>query len=66
MKVYQAWYETNPSTVDGYSVVVTYRYTSFDKAEMDSFKNSLPKGVVITEFKTENRDGWEVKRNDAE
>ena len=50
MKVYYSWKRNTPSTATGESLTVTITYQSFDKSEIDSLEEVMPKGVVIKQM----------------
>lgn len=58
MKITQIWKRNTPSSSGGYSITVTYIYSSFNPNEIDEIEKKLPKGTIIMDTdKTDN--GWE-------
>ena len=46
MKITQTWKRNMPTT-DGYSLTVTYVYSSKHLHEIEAVENKLPKGIII-------------------
>ena len=46
MKITQSW-KQNVSTTDGYTLTVTYVYSSIYKHEIEEVKKKLPNGIII-------------------
>ena len=46
MKIIESW-KRNPPTTDGYSLTVTYTYSSKYIDEIEEVEKKLPKGMVI-------------------
>ena len=46
MKIVQSWKRNTPST-DGYSLTVTYVYSSERLSEIDAIEKRLPKGMLV-------------------
>ena len=46
MKITQSWKRDTPTT-DGYSLTVTYVYSSKYLHEIEAVENKLPKGMII-------------------
>ena len=46
MKIYQSW-KRNTSTTDGYSLTVTYVYSSHYLHEIEEVEKKLPKGIIV-------------------
>lgn len=46
MKIYQSWKRNTPTT-DGYSLTVTYVYSSKYLHEIEDVEKKLPKGVIV-------------------
>lgn len=47
MKIVQTWKRNTPSSAGGYSITVTYTYSSFNPDEIDEIAKKLPKGMII-------------------
>ena len=47
MKIVQSWKRNNPSSAGGYSITVTYTYSSFNPSEIDELEKKLPKGMLV-------------------
>lgn len=47
MIVYQSWYRNKQTPIDGDSITAIYRYTSFNKSEIDELEQTLPKGGLL-------------------
>lgn len=47
MKIYQSWKRNDPSSAGGYSITVTYTYSSFNLNEIDELEKKLPKGMLV-------------------
>lgn len=63
MKCFTSYQRLNPDTINGETLVVTQRYTTFDTQEMDAFENSLRATIgsgIVAEIKAEVRN----KEND--
>lgn len=48
MKITQSWKRNTPTT-DGYSLTVTYVYSSKYFHEIEDVEKKLPKGIIIME-----------------
>lgn len=46
MKITQSWKQNMPTT-DGYSLTVTYVYSSHNLHEIEDIEKKLPKGIII-------------------
>ena len=46
MKIYQSWKRNMPTT-DGYSLTVTYVYSSKYLHEIEDVEKKLPRGIII-------------------
>ena len=46
MKIYQFWKKNTPTT-DGYSLTVTYVYSSHYLHEIEEIEKKLPKGIIV-------------------
>lgn len=46
MKICQSWKRNTPTT-DGYSLTVTYVYSSRHLHEIEEVEKKLPKGIII-------------------
>lgn len=47
MKILQTWKRNPPSSAGGYSITVSYTYSSFNPSEIDEIVKKLPKGMII-------------------
>lgn len=59
MKCFTSYQRLNADTISGEMLVVTQRYTTFDKQEMDAFEESIKQTIgsgVVTEIKAEGSD----------
>lgn len=54
MKITQMWKRNTPTTMSGYSITVTYIYSSFKKEEIDELEKRMPEGILVAEFDKEN------------
>lgn len=46
MKIYQSWKRNTPTT-DGYSLTITYVYSSKYLHEIEDIERKLPRGIII-------------------
>ena len=46
MKIYQSWKRNTPTT-DGYSLTVTYVYSSRYLHEIEDVEKKLPRGTIV-------------------
>ena len=46
MKIYLSW-KMNTPTTDGYSLTVTYVYSSHYLHEIEEIEKKLPKGIIV-------------------
>lgn len=46
MKIYQSWKRNTPTT-DGYSLTITYVYSSKYLHEIEDVERKLPRGTII-------------------
>ena len=46
MKIYQSWKRNTPTT-DGYSLTVTYVYSSHYLHEIEDVEKKLPRGIIV-------------------
>ena len=46
MKIYQSWKRNTPTT-DGYSLTVTYVYSSHYLHEIEDVEKKLPRGTIV-------------------
>lgn len=53
MKITQSWKRNMPTT-DGYSLTVTYVYSSKYLHEIEEVEKKLPKGMIIMDTDTES------------
>ena len=58
MKIYQTW-KKNPPTTDGYSLTVTYVYSSHYLHEIEEVEKKLPKGMIVIDTDKPQRMGSE-------
>ena len=59
MKCFTSYSRFNADTINGETLVVSQRYTTFDKDEMDAFEESIRNTIgygVMTEIKAESED----------
>ena len=49
MKIAQSWKRNTPTT-DGYSLTVTYVYSSMYLHEIEEVEKKLPKGIIIIDM----------------
>lgn len=59
MKCFTSYQRLTADTISGEMLVVTQRYTTFDKQEMDAFEESIKQTIgsgVVTEIKAEGSD----------
>ena len=54
MKITQSWKRNTPTT-DGYSLTVTYTYSSKYLHEIESVEKKLPKGMIVMDTDKPNR-----------
>ena len=47
MKIVQTWKRNPPSSSGGYSITVSYTYSSSNSNEIDEIIKKLPKGMII-------------------
>lgn len=47
MKILQTWKRNTPSSAGGYSITVSYTYSSSNPNEIDEIIKKLPKGMII-------------------
>ena len=59
MKCFTSYARFNPDTLNGETLIVTQRYTTFDKDEMDAYENNVIRpqigSGVILEFEPQER-----------
>lgn len=59
MKCFTSYQRLNADTINGETLVVTQRYTTFDKQVMDDLEESIRAAIgygVMTEYKNENEE----------
>ena len=54
MKLTQSWKRNTPTT-DGYSLTVTYVYSSHDLHEIEEVEKKLPRGTLVMDTDKPNR-----------
>ena len=54
MKITQSWKRNTP-TIDGYSLTVTYVYSSPYLHEIEEVEKKLPKGMIVMDTDKPNR-----------
>lgn len=59
MKCFISYQRCNADTISGEILVVSTRYTTFDKQEMDTFEETIKQAIgsgVVTEIEVEGED----------
>ena len=60
MKCFTSYARFNPDTLNGETLIVTQRYTTFDKDEMDAYENNVIRpqigSGVILEFEPQESE----------
>ena len=59
MKCFTSYKRCSADTINGESIIVSTRYSTFDKQEMDTFEGNLKQTIgsgVMTEIKPESED----------
>ena len=59
MKCFTSYQRQNPDTICGETLVVTYRFSTFDVDEMNAFENDVREQIGsgrMTEFIRENKN----------
>lgn len=64
MKITQSWRRNEPSSAGGYSITVTYTYSSFSLSEIEEIAKKLPKGTIIMDTDEPQRM-YPLERSDS-